>query len=492
MPGLLLVATGLLVAWGALAFGAVYPWAWRPLITGCAVVGAASWLVARRSGAQADDRALLVALACLALASVLQLVPLPRDVRLALSPANETLLLEQDLEYALAARMTGMADDGVTAQVPAALPDRALSINTDATARAVVLLGGLTLLLAGLTRLLNVTGVRGLAAGIVGFGVLLALIGIVQKAVLGDHAALGMKIYGFWAPRNILTTPFGPFVNRNHFAGWMLMGVPLALGMALGYANRASRVLGGRWRDAVLWLSSPDGGKLQMAGMALVIMGVALAMTRSRSGVAGFVLAMMVTGIVVGRRFGGRSRVMAIGGLVVVLATVFAWAGMSMKAGRGADPSIELRRAIWTDSARVIRDFPLVGTGLNTFGTAMLSYQSRQRSTHFQEAHNDYLQVVVEGGALLAVPAFAGLALLVAGIVRRFRARQDDTLTYWLRVGATTGLVAIGLQSLVEFSLQMPGNAVLAVVLMAVALHRPPARVARGPSTSREPRSLQT
>ena len=53
-------------------------------------------------------------------------------------------------------------------------------------------------------------------------------------------------------------------------------------------------------------------------------------------------------------------------------------------------------------------------------------------------------------------------------------------MAYWLRVGATTGLVAIGLQSLVEFSLQMPGNAVFCVVLMAIALHEPPARVAHG------------
>ncbi len=48
-------------------------------------------------------------------------------------------------------------------------------------------------------------------------------------------------------------------------------------------------------------------------------------------------------------------------------------------------------------------------------------------------------------------------------------------MTHWIRVGATTGLIAIALQSLVEFSLQMPGNAVFAVVLLALALHETPA-----------------
>ncbi len=47
-----------------------------------------------------------------------------------------------------------------------------------------------------------------------------------------------MRIYGFWQPRNLLTTPFGPFVNKNHFAGWMLMAMPLAAGYVAGLAER--------------------------------------------------------------------------------------------------------------------------------------------------------------------------------------------------------------------------------------------------------------
>ena len=62
---------------------------------------------------------------------------------------------------------------------------------------------------------------------------------------------------------------------------------------------------------------------------------------------------------------------------------------------------------------------------------------------------------------------------LVLGIRQRFREQRDDTLGYWVRFGAATSLVAIGLQSLVEFSLQLPGNGVLFVVLLALAVHRP-------------------
>jgi hypothetical protein len=64
------------------------------------------------------------------------------------------------------------------------------------------------------------------------------------------------------------------------------------------------------------------------------------------------------------------------------------------------------------------------------------------------------------------------MAFLIVGIRRRFM-DQDDPATSWIRFGAATGLGAMALQSLVEFSLQMPGIAVTFVVLVAIALHRP-------------------
>ncbi len=180
MPRLLLVATWLLVAWGALAFGAVYPWAWRPLIAGCAVVGIASWMVARRNGAQSDIRGVMVSLACVALGATLQLVPLSRETRLAISPASEAILLDLHLDLGLPG---ATADDGST---PAPV-DFPLSIEPEATRRGLVLLVGLALLLAGLTRLLAITGARRLCTWLVAFGAALALFAIIQFAILGDR-----------------------------------------------------------------------------------------------------------------------------------------------------------------------------------------------------------------------------------------------------------------------------------------------------------------
>jgi O-antigen ligase len=103
----------------------------------------------------------------------------------------------------------------------------------------------------------------------------------------------------------------------------------------------------------------------------------------------------------------------------------------------------------------------------------MLVYQRYEPSKYFAEAHNDYLQLAAEGGLLLGIPAALCLGLFVISVLRRFHEGERDR-TYWLRVGGVIGLAAIALQEAVDFSLQIPGNALLFAVLCAITLHRDP------------------
>ena len=131
------------------------------------------------------------------------------------------------------------------------------------------------------------------------------------------------------------------------------------------------------------------------------------------------------------------------------------------------------RTDAWRDTARIIHDFPAFGTGLGTYGEAMLIYQRVSRDQIYLQAHNDYLQLAAEGGAIVLVPAIILLLMIALVIRHRFRTGDDDVLTHWLRVGAVAGLAGIAAQSLVEFSLQMPGNTATFVLLLALAMHRP-------------------
>ena len=179
--------------------------------------------------------------------------------------------------------------------------------------------------------------------------------------------------------------------------------------------------------------------------LAVLIMGASLLMTKSRSGVGCLLAALIMVSVAAGRRFGSiKAAGTALVSLVVLFVVVFALAGGDFAARiTNRMDAMELRKDIWADSAAVIRAFPLTGTGLNTFGTAMLAYQTSEYDQHFQEAHNDYLQVLVEGGVLVALPALAALVLIVRGIRRRFAEDHDDPVTWWVRAGAAIGLAAI-------------------------------------------------
>ena len=226
-------------------------------------------------------RWIVVPLALIAAAATLQMVPLPAGIRTAISPATEAFLRNTDVPYAAAAALRDQGGDA------AAMPRRALSVHPAATARAVALLAGFTIFLVGLNRYFGRHGVRGIVPALVGLGVLVAMIGIVQKAVLGDHAWMGMKIYGIWAPRYKLTTPFGPFVNKNHFAGWMLMALPLTFGLLCGGIARGMRGVKPGWRDRLLWFSSPEANGCCSPPPARRVMALSLVMTMSRSGIGG-------------------------------------------------------------------------------------------------------------------------------------------------------------------------------------------------------------
>jgi O-antigen ligase len=229
------------------------------------------------------------------------------------------------------------------------------------------------------------------------------------------------------------------------------------------------------WRYRLLWLSSQQGGRFQIAAFSIIVMAVSLMMTRSRSGVACFGMAMAIAVVAALRHYRStraRLAVLASLGLLILVPVLWANSNVATRFSR-QDESLRLRLGIWGDTRRIIHDFPVAGIGLDSLADAMQVYQTVHRDQFVRQAHNDYLQVAAEGGWLVGLPAAATLFLVVIAIRRRYAAGDDDPVTSWIRFGAVTGLAAIALQSLVEFSLQMPGNAVTFVVLVAIALHRP-------------------
>jgi O-antigen ligase len=462
------------LGWGVLLFGAPYPWTYLPLLAACLGVGA--WgLLRSRDADRLRHTTLLVGLIATAGAALVQLIPIPQPTLARVSPSADAFLRRTDVDYGAAAfLLKGEADrggEGVTSTAR-----HPLSIDPAATRRGLLFLACFGIFLVGAAHGLHRSDVKRIAAGLLILGTLVAVVGIAHRGSGGG------KIYGLWQPRFSLH-PFGPFVNRNHFAGFMLMCIPVSVGYLSAASYRAVRRLSSGWHARMVWLGSADASRLALAAFGLFLMVFSLALTLSRSGLACFAVSLPVMiwlamscgpGRVDEQRKSAPRRLVATVWIFLLLAIVVSWAGLDAIATRFASTEggpLGGRMAIWSDSLRILRDFPWTGTGLNTFGAISTTYQTSDLQFRYLELHNDYLQIAVEGGLLLIVPALVLMGGLVLAIWRVFSRSEDDVMTFRIRAGAVTGLIAIALQEIVDFSLQMPGNAAFFTLLAAIALH---------------------
>lgn len=457
-------ATIVVLGWGALAFGGEYAWAYAPLLVGCTTVGLLG-LVAPAAG-HPPPRAISAALGVVLVSGTLQIVPLPQGVLASISPARHA----QDYEALFA---TTMPQPEATARTERS---RTLSVRASRTVLGLVFLAAFSVFFLGCARALSIVGAAGIARGLIALGLVVALVGIIQRS------SASTLVYGFWyPPKNMV--PFAPFVNTNHFAGWMVMALSLSVGYLCGGVAHGMRHVKQDWRNRLLWLSSRDASQLVLAGFIVTVMALALVLSLSRSGITCLVLALcMSSWWAVRKQAAGFRRVLVPTSLALVLVVAVGWGGVDAVGKEFSSASwsdVGGRLPIWRDTIQIIQDFPLTGTGLNTYGIAMLGYQTYLPELRWVEAHNDYLQLAAEGGVLLGLPIVVAIFFFVREVRRRFREGADDRTTYWFRVGAVTGLMAIALQELVDFSLQMPGNAALFAVLAAIAVHRLPSRPAR-------------
>jgi O-antigen ligase len=452
-----LVALVATMAWGALAFGAVYAWAYWPLALACALLGC--WgMVRSRGWREGRLRALPWALGGVGLAIGVQLIPLPLSLFRTLSPNGDRFLAQYDLGYAY--------------EPPAWHP---LSVSPPATATTLALMLAFSVLLLGLVGLLPRLPVARLVTALAFLGLAVAVFAIVQRAAAGE--ALSPPIYGLWHPEQS-GMPFGPFVNPNHFAGWMVLTLSLTIGYFFGLSHASWEARGRRLGAWLVWLTRPEAGRVALIGLCGLAMATAVVLSRSRSGLAALLAALLVFGFRAVRQSSRTlPKVAAIATLVAVLLGALAWGGSDavvMKFGR-ASADMPGRLRAWHDAVHIASDFPFFGSGLGTFGLTMLVYQSGSHDVSFTQAHNDYLQLAAEGGMLVSAAALALIAM-IASLSWHRGSRDDDPIVSWIRTGAGAGLIGMAAQSTVEFSLQMPGVAALFVLLIAIAVHRPAER----------------
>ena len=344
-----------------------------------------------------------------------------------------------------------------------------LSKNVEATRGAVTVL---IFLLIAFIIAANLFSTRerlvALANFLVVYGLAMALFALVQ------HFTWNGKFY-WLRPNTVSISPFGPFVNHNHFSGYMemLIAVPIAL--------IVTRAVGREMR--------------LMCGFAAVMMGIASVMSLSRGGMISLAAEMIFVVFVSfslarkRRQSAGRSGARALFPsaasqalaaafiAAIIIAGVF-WIGADAvitRVTKGQDVSANAEKEsfhssrgwVWRDTLAMISANPLLGVGLGAYGTAFPIYSKSDGSLRVPQAHNDYLQVLADCGVVGGAIALWFLVVLF----RTFAAGAGsaDPLLRALALASGAGTFAILVHSVFDFNLQLPSNALLFLLLTAVA-----------------------
>ena len=263
---------------------------------------------------------------------------------------------------------------------------------------------------------------------------------------------------------------FGPFVNRNHFSGFLEMGVGLAGGLLIG--RSVKRELLAVYASCLLILcagivlSASRGGMLALGAeilfLAVVAVPLVLGSGQRRPG-KGAVLIRSVGAMVLGA--------VAIVGSLFLVGSEGLVRNISQNTGEAesARPIEERfsRRDIWSATAMIVRDHPWLGVGLGAFQYAYPRYDPSSGAQRVEQTHNDYLQALVDGGMVGGLIALAFVVILFA---RGFIAAQTHhRRRRSIVLGALAGCFAIAVHSFVDFNLQITANAQLFLALAALA-----------------------
>lgn len=290
----------------------------------------------------------------------------------------------------------------------------------------------------------------GLAVAI--YAVLMTLFGIVQ--FFSSHGLLYWSIH---TQGNV----FGPYVNHNDYAGLMEMLIPVTLCYALSQPLRSPL------------------RPLFLLGVCSAVASVLL--SGSRSGMISVLVEMAVLGVLLWRlkevHFVGKRKPLGLMGaagaaaLFLVLTPASAWRHMETIAGVASKPEVTLedRLVVSHDALKALKAYPWLGTGLGSFEPVFPQFQSFPTDLVWNHAHDDYVEGLMETGAVGGLLILAALLLFFSQWFSNLHERLKHT-GGWIELGTALGCCGLLVHSLADFNLHIPANAAWFAVSAALSV----------------------
>lgn len=438
--------------------GAVSPLAVRFLTVAALASAILAW-VAGRGGA--SSLLVLDWPARLFLALVLaQLLPLPATLHAGVAPGSHAVW------HPPSPAVVEVLGDGA----------RPVSVDPQATARSAALTVGLVILvLLAAPRLADVNRSVRVAVAITVSGLALSIYAIVARA------AFGPLLFGRYVVPTV--SPFGPFVSKNHFAGYVEMAALVAFGLALGLADRE------RDRSWLDWVRSPRAVRVLLAGGAGVAMSLAILASLSRGGIlsltAGLLLLLWIRRGT--RRDRGAPGRAWRGGATALLALVVGGTGLFILLPRDAQQRIagitgaaseesgSFRLDTWRDTLVLSASSPVVGHGLGAFAEAYARVKRGHGELRVEHAESDWLEILAETGAVGLGLSACALFLLTRAVLSGLQTRSPgaergaDRLRRGVGAGALAAVLTLAVHGAFDFNLRIPSNAALLALVAALA-----------------------
>jgi O-antigen ligase len=290
------------------------------------------------------------------------------------------------------------------------------------------------------------------------FGFLVSTFGILQ------HLTFNGKIYWLREMR-FGGIPFGPYANRNHFAAFAELLIPISLvPLLLGKVRRE---------------------RLFVVGLFTVLQIAALLLSASRGGVVSFGVEFAVLVVWLALRRPDGKLLLAGGAILAIVALLISWIGIRQITQRfSAMQSLELstgkRASMRADTYKIFLDHPILGTGLGTIEAVFPPYDTLYDGKIVNHSHNDYLEALAETGILGGLCCLWFLGALFAQAIPLVRPAQRSFASI-VQFSALLGCIGFLVHSSVDFNLHIPANAMLFFILAFLATANiapaPPAEV---------------
>jgi O-Antigen ligase len=241
---------------------------------------------------------------------------------------------------------------------------------------------------------------------IIFIGFIIGIFGILYK-LSGNH-----KIY--WVIEKD-GYHFGPYIDYDHYAGFMGMCSSLAIASFMAKVRYSSFFLIKGFKNKLTWFSTKEASYTLRQLFYLIVMAGSLFYSSSRGGILSFIIAILIFCflVIIRTKRTRRGRLAFFFILMLLLSiTIIFWIGPDGTFEKFVElntvarsvihePSVlsEIRPQIWSDVIKIIPDFYVTGTGFGTFSSIFPKYRTHEWEGEFlRYAHCDYLQLVSETG----------------------------------------------------------------------------------------------